>query len=275
MGDSSKSPQKKGPQRFPAPSLFVGPPSRNASQNSLHLQLTNTAPPGRNPPTRQRSGLGESSRNNAKETSDEPPTPFSATFAPFSRRQQQQQQAAELQSTARSDAIWAEMQNTLEEVELNAASGAKLFGPNHSAALDDLRTAQIALAQAWTRTEADETATTPAASNQPSQKPFDTANLLADDYTGKAAVKGRPVIGADGNPASGKGELEEETETDVEMARQRREANDKYFQRVESGVRDVVEKLEVVAAKMKGVERETREIWGEASADGSFAGSVT
>ena len=42
-----------------------------------------------------------------------------------------------------------------------------------------------------------------------------------------------------------------------------REANDKYFQRVNEGVLDVVAKLEEVASAMKAVEQESRDIWGE------------
>jgi septum formation topological specificity factor MinE len=57
--------------------------------------------------------------------------------------------------------------------------------------------------------------------------------------------------------------LEEETEQDILLARNRREANDKYFQRVNEGVLDVVAKLEEVANAMKAVEQESRDIWGE------------
>jgi len=41
---------------------------------------------------------------------------------------------------------------------------------------------------------------------------------------------------------------------------------DRYFQRVNAGVLDVVAKLEEVAKAMKGVEIESREIWGRLTA---------
>lgn len=56
----------------------------------------------------------------------------------------------------RTDALWAEMQATLAEVELSAFSSTHVFGSAHSAALEELGEAQIALAQAWGRGEAGE-----------------------------------------------------------------------------------------------------------------------
>ena len=61
----------------------------------------------------------------------------------------------------------------------------------------------------------------------------------------------------------GKSQLEEETENDILLARRRRLANDRYFERVNKGVVDVVAKLEDVAKRMGGVEMESKEIWGE------------
>src|SRR5277367_5432359 len=76
---------------------------------------------------------------------------------PLGRSSQQRRQQSQSQSEgARTDALWAEMQATLAEVELSAARGTHFFGPEHSAALEELRKAQIALAQAWARSEADE-----------------------------------------------------------------------------------------------------------------------
>jgi translation initiation factor RLI1 len=59
------------------------------------------------------------------------------------------------------------------------------------------------------------------------------------------------------------GKMEEETEVDILLARKRREANDRYFQRVNQGVLDVVAKLEDVAIAMRAVEQESKELWGE------------
>ena len=57
--------------------------------------------------------------------------------------------------------------------------------------------------------------------------------------------------------------LDEETERDIVLARERREANDRYFDRVNSGVLDVVAKLDEVAQAMRSVERESKDIWND------------
>ncbi|SPQ20328.1 ba82bcd6-376c-48e5-b6a6-64666b84ae8c, partial [Thermothielavioides terrestris] len=70
-------------------------------------------------------------------------------------------------ATDRTDALWAEMQATLEAVELSSSErsggAARVFGPDHERKLEQLRAAQIALAQAWARSEADEAIETTAA----------------------------------------------------------------------------------------------------------------
>ncbi|KAL1635481.1 hypothetical protein SLS58_010238 [Diplodia intermedia] len=213
------------------------------------------------------------------------------------------------------------MQNTLEEVELSATTGTHVFRPGHSQALDELRTAQIALAQAWARSEAadEEERSTPTTENNNQQqqqqrddllggrrgggssninnnnvrgnndpllggktRPLSAANVLQMDREQKVAGVGpaaavAAALGAGGaagmaaaaRPRSGtetsvKSQLERDTENDIQLARKRREANDRYFQRVNAGVLDVVAKLEEVAKAMKGVEQESKEIWGDA-----------
>jgi hypothetical protein len=253
--------------RLPAPSLFIGPPSRNASNISLHPQTKDTGTATRDPLKRQRSLLGEKPR------ADKSDTPVSANDAlgtgVFGRRQPQQTSKAEQQSNERTDALWAEMQNTLEEVELSATSGTHVFGPNHSKALEELRTAQIALAQAWAKSEAEEDSQSTSHANEMLEKPIKTADVLSSERTekfGSAAtdIPNRSGAGGGGG-GSGKSQLEEETENDIALARKRREANDKYFQRVNTGVVDVVRKLEEVAKAMKGVEMESKEIWDKDS----------
>ena len=135
------------------------------------------------------------------------------------------------------------MQATLAEVELSAARGTQFFGPEHSSALEELRASQIALAQAWARSEADEIV------DQPGENDDDGAT-------------GGTSSGEDKRDGTGPGR-EDETEGDILLARKRREANDKYFWRVHQGVLDVVGKLEEVAAAMGKVEKESREIWSE------------
>ena len=144
------------------------------------------------------------------------------------------------------------MQATLAEVELSAARGTHFFGPEHSAALEELRTAQISLAQAWARSEADETVDHPEDKVPKSTEP-------SKDGGAEGAAKGNG--------------LEDETEGDILLARKRRAANDKYFKRVNLGVLDVVGRLEEVAVAMEKVEKESREIWSESESMNTMSSS--
>ncbi|TQS31535.1 hypothetical protein Golomagni_08182, partial [Golovinomyces magnicellulatus] len=165
------------------------------------------------------------------------------------------------------DALWAEMQATLEEVELSASGGTHVFGPDHDAKLADLRAAQIALAQAWARSEADSGIDI---GKDGIAKETTVENALAD--SGKTTT-GEHDDGKTANATQSKAnattgdrlefKLEEETETDILLARKRREANDVYFERVNNGVLDVVTKLEQVAVAMRAVEQESNEVWNE------------
>ena len=146
-----------------------------------------------------------------------------------------------------------------------------MFAPAHSRALDELRAAQIALAKAWARSEADEEgqADEERAAAARGQEAglglglgLGATNILAADRAEKMAGVGAAAPAAGGaKPASERTQLEEETEKDIELSRKRREANDRYFQRVNTGVLEVVAKLEEVAKAMKGVEQESKEIW--------------
>ncbi|POS71516.1 hypothetical protein DHEL01_v210087 [Diaporthe helianthi] len=178
-------------------------------------------------------------------------------------------------ATDRTDALWAEMQATLEEVELSASGGTRVFGPDHDRKLGELRAAQIALAQAWARSEADEAIETSIGPGAASEKGGAGAESKTDGTTvggtgvgidGAARSAGtasaRRGSGAVGAERLGQ-KLEEETEIDIKFARKRREANDRYFQRVNQGVLDVVAKLEDVATAMRAVEQESKDVWGE------------
>ncbi|KAK4133259.1 hypothetical protein BT67DRAFT_405363 [Trichocladium antarcticum] len=170
-------------------------------------------------------------------------------------------------ATDRTDALWAEMQATLEAVELSAAgstAGPRVFGPDHEKKLDALRAAQIALAQAWARSEADEAIETlglgaGGATDGPAGGVSDGVGPGAGTGAGGAGRSG----GAGGQEKSGATKVPEETEVDILLARKRREANDRYFQRVNQGVLDVVAKLEEVATSMWAVEQESKELWGD------------
>ena len=216
------------PQRPPPPSLFLGPPSRNASNISLPPAAPGPSQP-RAPLLRSRSARG--------------PDPASASLG---RARPQPPQPSQTEGD-RTDALWAEMQATLAEVELSAFSSTHVFGSAHSAALDELREAQIGLAKAWGKSEADEE---------------DEAEM-SRVKTWEVKDEGKTDEKIDGEP---------EEEEDLAEARRRRAANEKFFNRVGQGVVDVVSKLEGVAQAMAKVERESREIWS--GTDSVDSGSV-
>jgi len=148
------------------------------------------------------------------------------------------------------------MQNTLGEVELSAASGgANVFSSGHALALEELRKAQIELAKAWARGDTDDV---DAASDITTDKnaAAGAADVLVTDRAERLKAKSKGTSGL------GKTKLEEETENDIQLARQRRAANDQYFDKVSKGVVDVVERLEAVAKKMRATEMKSKEIWG-------------
>lgn len=277
----SQSPKAKPKLlREPPPSLFLGPPSQNASHVSLPgttlqpITSNSTLSPPRAPLIRQRSQRGPARIDGQQEGVD------ASLGIPMPR---QQRQDSEVKRQAdRTDAMWAEMQSTLEEVELSAVNGLHVFGPDHSRALEDLRAAQIGLAQAWARSEADDAVETA----EKGEKGLGSkiGGLLGSE--GRSALdtlgtegKGSTAASGSQRPGSASGvermgsKLVEETEADILLARRRREANDRYFQRVNGGVLDVVAKLEEVASAMRAVERESRDIWGEGeSVGGSLSG---
>ncbi|KAL8674472.1 MAG: hypothetical protein Q9168_001137 [Polycauliona sp. 1 TL-2023] len=209
---STLAPASAHPQRAPPPSLFLGPPSRNAS----NISLSNMAPqPSLNPQAR-----APLLRTRSVRGSDP---------VPALGRSRAQDKSSAQDTGDRTDALWAEMQATLADVETNAFSSTHVFGPPHSAALDELREAQIQLAHAWGRSGA------------------------GDDEAEKASKQQGKQQGEEG--------IERTDEDDIQEARRRREANEKFFRRVREGVLDVVGKLEDVAEAMGNVEKESRDIW--------------
>lgn len=129
------------------------------------------------------------------------------------------------------DALWKEMQATLADVEVSAFHSTHVFGQAHAIALEELRAAQIQLAQAWGRDVG-----------------IDAEDVKRDERRQKD----------DGE----NDDDDDDDEGDILVARRRREANERFFEKVREGVRDVVGRLEGVAEKMGKVERESREIWG-------------
>jgi hypothetical protein len=134
-----------------------------------------------------------------------------------------------------------------------------VFGAEHSRALDELRRAQIELAKAWARSE-DEGS--PA---EQLRKASDAPSLAAPSK--HTRPRGLSGAGKD-DRLFDRLKLEEETEKDIELSRRRREENDRYFEKVNKGVQEVVVRLEEVAKAMRGVENESNEIWGR-SEDGT------
>ncbi|KAA8652194.1 hypothetical protein EYZ11_008304 [Aspergillus tanneri] len=219
-------------QRLPPPALFQGPSFHDASP--LSSPGTSQRPPLQRHRSSRQSGVLE--------------TPGSTS--PFLSRKQSAGEAD------RSDAIWQEMQNALSEVELSAVTSEHVFGEKHSKALEDLRTKQLKLAQAWARSEADDDGSDGKGTlGKPSSVRKGSRNTVT--------TSGDPAPADDSSPRN----LDEETEKDLALARERREANDRYFDRVNGGVLDVVAKLEEVAEAMEVVERESRDIWSDTDAN--------
>ncbi|KAI1130388.1 hypothetical protein F5Y10DRAFT_123118 [Nemania abortiva] len=277
--------------RDPPPSLFLHP-----SPSASHVSLPGAASSA-GPPLKLSS---QPSGGTATQPSQVPP-PLSRTSSllnPLNRPIPRLQTGDSTRTTDRTDALWAEMQATLEEAELSASGGTHVFGPDHDRKLAELRLAQIALAQAWGRSEADDAAGGSIASETEVRNLKgalgDVGGMAAAVAAGaahSAITSSGPAKGtADGTDAGkstvGTGsaqlgntgldseklgeklgaKLEEETERDILLARNRREANDRYFSKVDQGVRDVVAKLEEVAIAMRAVEQETRGVWGEEAA---------
>lgn len=149
------------------------------------------------------------------------------------------------------------MQSALSEVELSAVTTEHVFGEKHSQALEDLRMKQLKLAQAWSRNGAEDEVvdssrnTTDGDGN--SRRPDIDATIPEVTSTEQNPLRDRI------SPST----LDEETAKDIELARKRRLANDRYFERVNQGVLDVVAKLEEVSQAMRTVERESKDIWSD------------
>lgn len=253
-------------QRDPPPALFLHP-SPSASHVSLpSILAAGGAPlPSQSNLTKERQPL-ERSGSVRSGTVISPPAQRSGRGALT---------AESTRSADRTDALWAEMQATLEEVEESASGGTHVFGPDHDRRLAELRSAQIALAQAWARSEADDAIETSYRDHAAATAGDEVRNLkgvLGDTSKPDTTDAAKSTAGTNSIPrptSSGGGaerlgaKLEEETEVDILLARKRRDANDRYFQRVNQGVIDVVTKLEDVAVSMRIVEQESKAVWSE------------
>ncbi|KAF1823268.1 uncharacterized protein K489DRAFT_379244 [Dissoconium aciculare CBS 342.82] len=301
------------PKRPPAPTLFVGPPSasRNASQLSI-LRPSTTADPAfrNNAPTGIDPAPSSSSyrnTNNTQATSTKPQLSNSrqqaSIFSPAGER--------DLETR------WRAMQSTLSAVERTAhpSAATHVFSDGHTRALDDLRDAQILLARAWGRGsedrhhhqfpggendsgEATPTSATAAAPadeisagptlHRPQQSrqhgPADlNPGTTTDDSpttSTSTALPSEPTTATTSTPppfSSAAPSLEDATARDIQRANERRAANEEYFRKVATGVREVVGRLEGVAEAMRKVEGESRGLWDEAGSErtgSSSAGTV-
>ncbi|KAI1381256.1 hypothetical protein F4677DRAFT_120471 [Hypoxylon crocopeplum] len=272
------------------PSLFIHP-SPAASHASLPGMLgASPALPSTSAAAASVSNTRENASAASTQQSQAPPSlaRTGSLLNPRSRAAISRLQTADSTRTAdRTDALWAEMQATLEEVELSASGGTHVFGPEHDRKLAELRAAQIKLAQAWARSEADDSIETAATNSEvPNLKGTlgeigvsatagtglgPTISAGTGRVVGEGTEGGKSTVGTGsvrpGSSGTGRdrlgARLEEETEKDILLARNRREVNDRYFSKIDQGVRDVVEKLEGVAIAMRAVEEETRNIWGD------------
>ncbi|EME50037.1 hypothetical protein DOTSEDRAFT_100907, partial [Dothistroma septosporum NZE10] len=246
------------PNRLPAPVLFVGPPSRNASQLSISRTATHDSSRQLN---RQKLGLSRPfDPDNEASVADADALRDHGTLQPLKKA-----------SDKNIEAKWKEMQSTLNEVELTAQSSTHVFGESHAAALDELRKAQVELARAWGR--GNETKASGAESDlEMNINRFKGAEDLAidrrDQYRKRADTAASTSTAlsdesarSDSTAKSGRSQLEDETAQDIKLASERRAANEAYFRKVDRGVKDVVSKLEAVAEAMRGVEGESRSLW--------------
>jgi hypothetical protein len=255
------------PSRLPAPSLFVGPPSRNTSQLSVSRQLTPDVATGKNnrdPVTRQRSA-------------------FSSTEATVEETHPHKDADTRLRkdSEKETEARWREMQTTLNEVELTAQSSTHVFGASHARALDELRDAQVALAWAWGRgNEESGLLNSVSLDNTISQFSMDgerrqsateesggprKTRQRADTQASMSTVLSDESARSEDTAKESRAQMEDETAEDIRRASERRGKNEEYFRMVEKSVGDVVSKLDIVAEAMKGVEAESRSLWSGSS----------
>ncbi|RKF54110.1 hypothetical protein GcM3_212011 [Golovinomyces cichoracearum] len=259
MPVSSLAPVKQ--PREPPLSLFLGSPSLNTS----HLTLKNVSPTqsqdeaGLNVPDvpflRHESSLSHQIpfRNHNGQDDSEQDSPMTEDhYSRYDREKDGIWKGADKSD----DAQWAEMQSTLKDFEISNANGKHVFGSQHSTALEGLRTAQIELAKAWARSEIEE-----------ATEGLDDLKKGFPTMRNNLGVDGKPAKSTEASGTKGGGAKEEDFEADIIIARKRREANDRYFQRMNHSVLDVVSRLEEVASSMNSVAQESKVIWEDSDPD--------
>ncbi|KAF4551646.1 Hypothetical protein D9617_12g035340 [Elsinoe fawcettii] len=269
---------KTAPHRLPAPALFVGPPSRNASNLSLPR-------PGPSRPTTSHAPESYLARP-ARPSASPPSSPTQATGSILDLTRSTSNVPLRARPSKSSiEAQWSDLQRTLNEVETAApgsgvgiggwTGGATVFGAGHSKALQELRDAQIRLAEAWGPTAGHDSSEHEDSSDSKA-KNGKTKNNPKDKTKGKDTKGERKVSGKSNDEmAAGSSDADSERgvnarpqrdgEEDLKNAAERREKNEEYFLKVKAGVQDVVAKLDEVSKAMRKVEGEGREIWEESS----------
>ncbi|KAK4634753.1 hypothetical protein CLAFUW4_00755 [Fulvia fulva] len=250
------------PNRLPAPTLFVGPPSRNASQLSISRTATHdSSRQTRDALSRQKSGLSRPfNPDHEASVANGDISRENGTLRPLKKA-----------SDKNIEAKWKEMQSTLNEVELTAQSSTHVFGESHAAALDELRKAQVELARAWGRGNENKASGAEndlelninrfKGAEDLAMDRRDQHRKRADTAASTSTALSDESIRSDSTAKSGRSQLEDETAQDIKLASERRAVNEAYFRKVDSGVKDVVSKLEAVAEAMRGVEGESRSLW--------------
>jgi len=242
---SQPAPKAKAPtanvpaQRLPAPSLFVAPPSHNTTYNDIAI-----GPKDNDPSSPQSTILSSQTSNSPTSNRNRPrANTASTTDSQYDRSRRRSsvipaggRAQRPRPSKAQINTQWADLQNTLQDIELSAGQ-THVFGPSHAEALRDLREAQIALAKSW----------------GPGPDDVPPAHVIEKAKDAKDAEKGKDK----------KKEEQRGGEQDLSDAAARREANEKYFALVKKGVQDVVAKLDRVGSAMGKVEIESREIWND------------
>ncbi|KAG6056970.1 hypothetical protein E4U33_007582 [Claviceps sp. LM78 group G4] len=251
---SMSKPKPTSRSREPPPVLFLHP-----SASASHVSLTSPRPP-----TVIRTGPVTPTRR--EQSSLDRSTSFRHAYVVASYEQGIGQSGSS-PSTAKADALWAEMQNVLEGADLSASSGSNVFSDEHSQKLSDLRSAQIGLAQAWARSEADEVTVmgmrATIASSGGRGLNSDLTSLVRSGPHQIQRMRTQTTRLLNDEENLSKPDLAGKSEMDIILGRKRREANDRYFQRVNDGVIDVVAKLKDVTVAMHAVEREGQHAWIE------------
>ncbi|KAK2603944.1 hypothetical protein QQS21_003879 [Conoideocrella luteorostrata] len=255
----------KNRPRDPPPALFLHP-----SPGASHVSLSSISAPVAT--ARQHAATIRQEQSNPERSMS---IRSGSVLAPDVQRSSR---ADSTRSTDKTDALWAEMQATLEEVELSASGGTHVFGSEHDRKLSELRSAQIGLAQAWARSEADDAMDTSLRNQAISSAGSELRNIRRtlepqESRDENSADEAKSIMKPHADGTTGQKEsvdvlefnMKEETEVDIILGRNRREANDKYFQRVNNGVIDVVAKLEDVAVAMRSVEQESQGVWNESN----------